>query len=332
MARDPELASFLDEPFPNDLDDIAGTRRILAARRDEEIADRVESPGGPRWWDEVIAGPDGTSLTLRIYVDDSEPGPHGALLFFHGGAFVFGDLESEHNRCRHLARGSGCIVVSVDYRLAPENPFPAALDDATTALEWLFEHADSLGVDPARMGIGGASAGGAVASVTALRARDEGGPGLRAQFLIYPAVDDRASEGSIEQYMHSEPWDGERTQKMWPLYLSTPSGEESRYASPMRSEDLSGLPVTYLLVAEEDPLRDEALNFAQRLLNAGVSVNLRLIAGAFHGFDVVAPNARLSEFALDEQREFVVRELGRDEGRWARRANVHSISPEALSK
>lgn len=315
MARDPELASYLSEPFPNDLDDIIGTRRILAARRDQEIAGRVEATETLRWWDEDIVGPGGTLLTLRFYVDDVTPGPRGALLFFHGGAFAFGDLESEHNRCRYLARGSGCIVVSVNYRLAPENPFPAALDDATTALEWLFEHADSLGVDRARIGIGGASAGGALATVTALRARDEDGPELRAQFLIYPAVDDQASDGSIAQYLHSEPWDGERTRKMWRLYLSTPSGNESRHASPMRSDDLSGLPVTYVLVAEEDPLRDEALNFAKRLLNAGVSVDLRLIAGTYHGFDVVAPEARLSRFALDEQRKFVVRELGTDEGR-----------------
>ena len=315
MARDPELASYLSEPFPNDLDDVVGTRQILVARRDEEIAKRVESPDGPRWWDEVIAGPDGTSLTLRIYVDDAEPGPHGALLFLHGGAFVFGDLESEHNRCCHLATRSGCVVVSVDYRLAPENPFPAALDDATTALGWLFEHADTLSVDPARIGIGGASAGGAVATVTALRARDEDRPRLRAIFLIYPATDDRASEGSIEQHERSEPWDGERTRKMWPLYLSTPAGRESRYASPMRSDDLSGLPVTYVLVAEEDPLRDEALHFALRLLNAGVSVDLRLVAGTFHGYDTVAPNARLSKLAFDEQRAFVIRELGRNEGR-----------------
>lgn len=310
MARDPELASYLSEPFPNDLDDIISTRRLLAARRDEEIAGRVESPDGPRWWDEVITGPDGTSLTLRIYADDTTLGPRGALLFFHGGAFVFGDLESEHNRCRSLAKGSGCVIVSVDYRLAPENPFPAALDDAMMALSWLFEHSASLDVDPARIGVGGASAGGAIASLTALRVRDDRGPRLRAQFLIYPAVDDRANAGSIEQYARSEPWDGERTRKMWPLYLGDKSTARSNYVSPARSHELVGLPVTYMLVAEEDPLRDEALEYARRLLNAGVSVELRLFAGTYHGFDVVAPNARLSTLALEEQHDFVRRALG----------------------
>jgi acetyl esterase/lipase len=290
---------------------------MLAARRDVEVATRFESTDEPHWRDEEIAGIDGTTLTLRIYSDGTASALRGALLFFHGGAFVFGDLESEHNRCRRLAQGTGCIVVSVNYRLAPENPFPAALDDAKVALQWLFEHAAPLGVDPTRIGIGGASAGGAIASVTAIRARDEGGPRLRAQFLIYPAVDDQARGGSIEQYKRSEPWDGERTRMMWPLYLADATAMESRYASPMRSKDFSGLPVTYMLVAEEDPLRDEGLIFAQRLLDAGVPVELRLFAGTYHGFDVVAPNARLSQLALDEQREFVARKLGNAVGRAA---------------
>jgi acetyl esterase len=310
VARDPELAAYLDEPFPNDLDDVVGTRRILAERRDEDIAKRIEAPDDPRWWDEVIEGPDATVLTLRIYVDDVSSDPRGALLFFHGGAFVFGDLESEHNRCRRLAKGSGCVVVSVDYRLAPENPFPAALNDGMTALAWLVEHAASLGVDAERIGVGGASAGGALATVVALRARDEGGPQLRGQLLVYPATDDRASDGSIEQYEYSEPWDGERTRKMWTLYLADESGKTSKYASPARTSDLSGLPVTYIVVAEEDPLRDEALEFARRLLNAGVPLDLRLFAGTYHGFDVVAPEARLSTMALDDQRDFVRRVLG----------------------
>lgn len=310
MARDPELAAFLAEPFPNDLDDVVETRQILATRLDEEMSQRVASPDDPSWRDEVIAGPDATPLTLRIYVDETAPTPRGALLFFHGGAFVFGGLESEHDRCLRLAKGSGCVVVSVDYRLAPEHPFPAALEDGRCALRWLHEHADSLGVDSSRIGVGGASAGGALATLVVLQARDSGDLPVRALLLIYPATDDRANDGSISQFERSEPWDGERTRKMWPLYLADDAAQTSRYASPARASDVAGLPVTYILVAEEDPLRDQALDFARRLLGAGVSVDLRLFAGTYHGFDVVAPNARLSQVALNDQRDFVRRELG----------------------
>jgi len=310
MARDPELATFLEEPFPNDLDDVIGTRLILANRLAEAMTRRIATPDHLSWRDEVIVGPDASPLTLRIYVDESSPAPQGALLFFHGGAFVFGDLESEHDRCLRLADGSGCVVVSVDYRLAPENPFPAALDDAMCALRWLFDHAESLDVDSSRIGVGGASAGGALAALVVLQARDSGSLPLRAQLLIYPATDDRASDRSITQYERSEPWDGERTRKMWALYLADDAARASRYASPARAEDVSGLPVTYVLVAEEDPLRDQALDFAQRLLNSGVSVDLRIFAGTYHGFDVVAPNARLSQVAIKDQHDFVRRELG----------------------
>jgi acetyl esterase len=310
VALDPELASYLDEPFPNDLDDVVGTRAILATRLAEEMSERSPTPDHLSWRDEVIDGSDGTALALRIYVDNTSSAPYGALLFLHGGAFVFGGLESEHDRCLTLADGSGCVVVSVDYRLAPEHPFPAAAEDATCALQWLFEHAASLGVDSSRIGVGGASAGGALAALTVLRARDNESTPLRAQLLIYPVTDDRANDRSMIQFEHSEPWDGERTKKMWPLYLADAAAQASPYASPARATDLTRLPVTYILVAEEDPLRDQALDFAQRLLNAGVSIDLRIFAGTYHGFDVVAPNARLSQMALTEERDFVCRELG----------------------
>jgi acetyl esterase len=310
VARDPELATYLEEPFPNDLDDVVGTRLILATRRAEEMAQRPAIPEHLSWRDEVIAGPDATSLTLRIYEDENSSTPSGALLFFHGGAFVFGDLESEHDRCLALANGSGCVVVSVGYRLAPENPFPAALEDAKCALTWLFEHAAPLRIDSSRIGVGGASAGGALAALVVLHARESESTPVRAQLLIYPATDDRANDGSITQFERSEPWDGERTKKMWPLYLADDAAQASPFASPARAKDVSGLPVTYILVAEEDPLRDQELDFARRLLNAGVSVDLRLFAGTYHGFDVVAPTARLSQLALKDQHDFVRRELG----------------------
>ena len=198
---------------------------------------------------------------------------------------MFGGLESEHERCLRLAEGSGCVVVSVGYRLAPEYQFPAAMEDAWCALRWLFERATSLGVDSTRIGVGGASAGGCLAALVVLRARDEGALPLRAQLLIYPVTDDRAHDGSMAQFEHSEPWDGERTRKMWPFYLGgVRSIDSTLHVSPARVDDLTGLPATYLLVAEEDPLRDQGLEYARRLVDATASpVDLRLFAGTYHG-------------------------------------------------
>jgi acetyl esterase len=201
-------------------------------------------------------------------------------------------------------------VISVASLPSPENPFPAALEDGKRALRWLFEQAASLGVDSSRIGVGGASAGGALAALVVLDARNNESAPLRAQLLIYPATDDRANDRSITQFERSEPWNGERTRKMWTLYLGDDAARVSPFASPARAEDVSGLPVTHILIAEEDPLRDQALDFAQRLLNSGVSVDLRMYAGTYHGFDVVAPNARLSQAALQDQHDFVRRELG----------------------
>jgi len=309
MAIDKELAPALDIPFPNDIDNIPLTRRQLV-----ELAANDEGPTRPRpnnveWSDQSVGGDIGRSpVTVRIYRNTSLAKPQGALLFFHGGAFVFGDLESEHPRCLHFADQAGCLVVSVDYRLAPEYPFPAAHDDGVTALDWLRRNAEDLNVDRQRIAIGGASAGGALAGGVALKSRDDGGAWLRALLLIYPAVDDRTSSVSIGQYYRHAPWDGERTEKMWPLYLQGLQTVTS-YAAPARASDFSGLPATYIMTAEEDPLRDEALTFAERLLAAGVSVEYHHFASTYHGFDVLAPDAGLSKRALLEQSDFLKREL-----------------------
>jgi acetyl esterase len=309
MALDQELAPALDIPFPNDIDNIPLTRRQLVEFAANDAGPARAVPANVEWSDQTVGGDIGRSpVTVRIYRNTSFAKPNGALLFFHGGAFVFGDLESEHPRCLHFADQSGCLVVSVDYRLAPEHPFPAAHDDGVTALDWLRRNAQDLNVDGERIAIGGASAGGALAGGVALRARDDEGAWLRALLLIYPALDDRTTSASIRQYYLHAPWDGERTEKMWPLYLQGVETVTS-YAAPARAIDLSDLPATYIMTAEEDPLRDEAIAFAQRLLVAGVSVEYHHFASTYHGFDVLAPDAGLSKRALLEQSDFLKREL-----------------------
>src|SRR5665213_271737 len=309
MAIDPELAIFLTVEFPNDMDDVVGTRQLLDALIEDEITQRDSLPQGVTWHDEVIPRDVDSSIPIRIYRNSDIQSPSGALLFFHGGAFVFGGLESEHNRCVRFAQKAKCVVVSVDYRLAPEHPFPAGFNDGVSVLAWLRCESTSLGVDVTRIGVGGASAGGALAAGIALRARDEDEAPLRTLLLIYPATDNEASTDSMLQYNRCEPWDGERTHKMWTTYLSEIDGDVSPYASIARANDLSNLPPTYIMTAEVDPLRDQAIAHAARLLEAGNTVELHHFARTFHGFDVVAPGSRLSERALDEQAAYLYSEL-----------------------
>jgi acetyl esterase len=310
MAIDAELATFLAVPFPNDIDDVLMTRRLTTVLTESEIADREPLAPGLSWHDHVIDEFEyESSVPIRIYCNENAPSSSGALLFFHGGAFVFGGLESEHARCVNYAQRAECVVVSVDYRLAPEHPYPAAHDDGVTALDWLRRNASSLGVDPKRIAVGGSSAGGALAAGLVLRTRDFDGEWIRAQLLIYPAIDSEAATPSIEQFYKSEPWDGERTLKMWKLYLADSSEKVSPYASPARASDLTKLPPTYIMTAEEDPLRDEGINYAERLLAAGNALELHHFARTFHGFDVVAPGSRISDRAHEDQAAFLRREL-----------------------
>jgi acetyl esterase/lipase len=309
LTIDPEIATFLDPPIPNDMDDLVFTRAALEERAKSDIANRGPLPDGLEWFDEVIHGESTHQVTVRIYRPTDTTSTYAALLFVHGGAFVLGDLESEHSRCVRFAAEANCVVFSVDYRLAPEYPYPAALDDVYMALGWLRRNAAALKVDASRIGVGGVSAGGAIAAGVALKSRDVDGPWLKVQLLVYPVIDSDTTTNSIDQYFITEPWDGARTRKIWPLYLKGLEGEIPAYASPARAADLSGLPTTYLMTAEGDPLRDEGLHYAQGLLDAGVSVEVHNFLHTYHGFDVVAPGTRLSEQALNEQVDFLRREL-----------------------
>lgn len=306
MKLDPELATYLDTPFPNNFDDLEWSRREQA--RLEARDDSVTSLTSVTWSDQAIGvAASQRPLQVRIY-RPAASGPTGGLLFLHGGAFVFGGLESEHARCVRYCERAQCVVVSVDYSLAPENPFPAAFDDAVVALRWLVENAESLDVDPARLGVAGVSAGGAVASGLVLHTRDLGGPALRAQLLVYPVTDSNTDTPSMKEFYRAEPFDGERARRMWDLYASGAT-DVSKYASVARARDLTDLPSTYIVTADLDPLRDEGLDYAIALIDAGNTVELHHFPRTYHGFDAVAPTARLSTRALDEQCRFLLEEL-----------------------
>lgn len=309
MVLDPELLPFLGGPHTADMDDIAGSRALADALTAQILTARLAPPDGVTFYDDVATDALGNSVPIRIYRHRDLPASAGALLFLHGGAFVFGDLEIEHDRCLFYAATAGYLVVAVGYRLAPEFPYPAGLDDCALALNWLVEHSEELGVDSRRICVGGASAGGSLAAGLVLRNRDHDLGPIAAQMLIYPVLDDRGTTISMAAFEVYDPWDGERSRKMWPLYLGH-DGEAPVYAAPSRAADLRGSPTTFLMSCEEDPLRDEELAFAQRLLYAGVSVELHHYSGTYHAFDVIAMEAAVSRRALSEQSLFLQRTIG----------------------
>lgn len=249
---------------------------------------------------EVVAPapPGGAAVPVRIYRPEGGSDPLPAAIYFHGGGFVAGDLDTEDLRCVRLAHDSGCTVLSVDYRLAPEHRYPAALEDGFAVLRWAVASAPSLSIDPDRLGVAGASSGGNLAAATALLARDRGGPAIAFQLLVYPTLDDRRRTAS-QQFVGTPMVDGRDCERCWDYYLGPDRDEVSPYAAPARADDLRGLPPTYVMTAELDPLRDEGIEFATRLLAADVSVDLHQFAGTFHGFDLF-PTA-ISHRALDEQ-------------------------------
>jgi acetyl esterase len=225
---------------------------------------------------------DGGPIAVRIYRPSAAPSLP-ALVYFHGGGFVLGGLEMNDRPCRALANGSGCVVISVDYRLAPEHPFPAAADDAFAATSFIADHAAQFGVDPARIAVGGDSAGGNLATVVALRARDSGGPPLAFQLLVYPLVDFTDDSPSMREYADGHFLTAAVMDYFADHYLPRPIDRRQAWASPLYAR-LTGLPPAFVLTAECDPLRDQGGLFARRLQEAGVPTVLKRYDGMFHPF------------------------------------------------
>ncbi len=316
---DPELAAVL-AGFPQGVDPGGNLRDMNVIRMLRSTLDLLGVMGGTLPTDERVVAQDrsmpgvapGTEIPLRVYAPITrDRGPAPALVFFHGGAFVLGDRYTEELRCLRYAAEAGCVVVSVDYRLAPEHPFPAGVDDCYAGLEWTVAHAAELGIDPGRVGVGGSSAGGALTAAVALMARDRGGPALAVQILNYPVIDDRMQSASMRAFHSTPMWTSGSNADMWEHYLGDPSerGEVSAYAAPGRATDLRGLPAAYVLTAELDPLRDEGIAYATRLMEAGVPTELHTVAGACHGFDIIAAAGTLGQRAIEEQVRALVRGL-----------------------
>ena len=272
--------------------------RELARRQSVTFAGPAVDVGAVR--DLAVDGAAGP-LRARLYSPEEPGGPHPLLVFYHGGGFVIGDLDTHDGACRLLCRHAGVHVLAVDYRLAPEHPFPAATDDAWAALRWAAAHAADLGADPERVAVGGDSAGGNLAAVVAQRSAREGGPALALQLLIYPTVDAAERRPSFELFA-----DGfflTRPQMEWftAHYLSGAQVDPADpRISPLRAPDLSGLAPAFIVTSAFDPLRDEGEAYAAALRKAGNSVGLRRFGGMIHGFINMVSVSRVSHDALIE--------------------------------
>ena len=293
---DPELVDLVALLPTGTLDDVQEARDGLDAVLSVLNADL--DTAGLTIEDRHVPGPPGDpDVLVRTYVPHSPTG--AGLLYLHGGGFVLGSIDSEHAGGVRLAQDVGAVVVSVEYRLAPEHPVPAGLEDCYAALRWFHDHSRELGVDPARIGVSGQSAGGGLAAGLALLARDRGGPGLCFQYLGIPELDDRLTTTSMTSFVDTPLWNRPSAESSWRHYLGDDRSDVSPYAAPARATDLSGLPPAYVSTMEFDPLRDEGILYALGLLAAGVSCELHSFPGTFHGSSIVT-GAEVSRRANDE--------------------------------
>jgi acetyl esterase/lipase len=295
---DPQLAPYVTRLPAVDLTD------VKAARAEME---RLRADAAPaiilrdvRWTDRTLKATGAHDpVAVRVYEpSERSVDPTPAVLFLHGGGFVMGSVESEHVAAGVLSVALGVFVVSVDYRLAPEYPYPAALEDSYEALRWLHDEASQLRIDPARVAVVGHSAGGGLAAALAILARDRGGPPICFQYLGIPELDDRLSTASSRAFVDTPLWNRSSAELSWQYYLGElHSGSEVPItAAPARagSHQLAGLPPAYISAMENDPLRDEDIKYALSLLEAGVSVELHTFPGTFHGSGQI-PDAAVSK-------------------------------------
>jgi acetyl esterase len=297
MALDPQLEAYVAQLAavggpPRYTFSPETVRRMMASELAEEQANTTPEPIA-YIQNREITGPDGM-LPIRIYTPESD-GSLPIVVYFHGGGWVLCTLESHDAICRSVANGAGCIVVSVDYRLAPEHKFPAAPEDCFAATRWVATHAAEISGDTTRMAVMGDSAGGNLAAVVAQMARDRGGPSLIFQVMVYPITDLRMATASYVE--HANAPNLTRDDMIWfrSLYTNNDDEIENPLASPLLAPDLSGLPPALIATAEYDPLRDEGESYGERLRQVAIAVTVKRYDGLIHGFlglDKVSERAR----------------------------------------
>jgi acetyl esterase len=258
----------------------------IAEARTQDVKGAITTAGPPEpvavVRDFAIPGEAG-DIAARIYRPAAD-GPLPALVYFFGGGWSLGTLDTSDAVCRMITNRAGCASIAVSYRLAPENKFPAAVHDCYSGIAWVAEHADELGVDATRLAVGGDSSGGNLAAAVTLLARERGGPALRHQLLVYPNTDAAAGTDSMREITDQHFFNANAIKWYWGMYLASPEDGDNPLASPLRAKDLSGLPPATVITAELDPLRDESELYARKLAEAGVPAEVIRYDGMMHGF------------------------------------------------
>lgn len=283
MPLDPQVRTFLDQLAALNAPPIDELSPEEARANSARTPTRCRLPEPrPEISDLDIPGP-GSGIPLRVYRPDrSRRLP--VIVYFHGGGWVLGSIESHDALCQQLAIRVPAVVVSVGYRLAPEYRFPAALEDCVAATTWVAACARELGGDPTRLAVAGDSAGGNLAAVTAIQARDHGGPAIAYQLLVYPVTDSSMGSASYQANAEGYMLTAAGMRWFWDLYLGPDGQVDNPLASPVKAPDLAGLPPAFVITAEFDPLRDEGEHYAELLRNAGVETRLSRYSGMIHGF------------------------------------------------
>ena len=294
---DPESREPLDqllEALPggfNAIPDIVARREAVA-----QLLASIAEPPSPNVTreDRAVPGPEGApDISVRVYRPAHATGTLPGIYFIHGGGMILGDVEGEDAVAEQVCEQVGAVVVSVEYRLAPEHPHPAPSEDCYAGLVWMARNAVELGFDPQRLAVYGGSAGGGLTIAVALLARDRGFPAIRFQMPIYPMIDDTNETPSSHEITDVGIWDRSANIEAWQWYLG--GGKPDKYAAPARAEDLSGLPPAFIDVGTVDMFRDEDIAFAMRLMQAGVPTELHVNPGAYHASEAFAPQAALSQ-------------------------------------
>lgn len=301
-------------PAVYDASDLRAVIEVMRARAVERLA-RMPLPALPpsvAVRDQFVPGPAGApEVLVRTYRPAALRAGAPAFYWIHGGGMVLGNVAGSDAYCAGLAEALGALVASVEYRLAPEHPFPAPLDDCYAGLRWLAGAASELGIDARRIAIGGGSAGGGLAAGLALLARDRGEVRICFQLLVYPMIDDRSTTASSHAILDARVWNRTSNLAGWDAYLAGRAGSDdvSIYAAPARATELAGLPPAYINVGTLDLFVDEDIAYAQALTRAGVPVELHVYPGAFHGAPNMAPGAALSQRWLADERAALHRAL-----------------------